>query len=31
MVEAIRDRWVIALAVLALSVIIGWLILGRRR
>jgi hypothetical protein len=31
MVEAVRDQWAIALAVVALVVIVGWLIAARRR
>ena len=31
MVEAIRDQWVIVVAALLLGVLVGWLVLGRRR
>jgi hypothetical protein len=31
MVEAIRDQWVIVVAVVALAVLVAWLFAGRRR
>ena len=31
MVEAIKDQWVVAIAVLALIVLVGWLVAARSR
>jgi len=31
MVEAIRDQWVIVVAVVALTVLVAWLFAGRKR
>ena len=31
MVEAIRDQWVIVVAVVAFAVLVAWLFAGRRR
>jgi len=31
MVEAIRDRWVIVVAVVALAVLVAWLFAARKR